>query len=424
MKKFCLFAIVSLFTVLVSICVSPKSVYSIADPDSAPQVNAVYVYEDLLEDGDVGVFVDYYLNYGTTPSETVTEAYLVIFIDIDGVTQLDSVSPYTFHNSGYGRGLAWIYFSAAEVTTYGLTSVNEALYDIWLVGNPTVESGWAGDPPRTIAGIDEWYTTGDSSVLLALRVLYYADLLEVIWSPLDLIEVTSVGNRLTATGESYFENVITDLRTMAPACFSATVLEPTLEDIDYTTTFGATATSTVLAGSPVTLTAGTNNLNPTGAGTITFTLVQGTEGTVTGAVVTGSPLTIVAGTNTATITGAGAIVVVVNQQDTTTAIDTLIRGTGWDLETIANTFGVSRWMFSGILWMIISVIICTGTFGGQSKYGTFSGDAKGKTVMIVFDICIVAGTLLGFLKPVVGILLFIGFGAFTGYMLFFRGSSV
>jgi len=51
------------------------------------------------------------------------------------------------------------------------------------------------------------------------------------------------------------------------------------------------------------------------------------------------------------------------------------------------------------------------------------GGGSGKTVMIVFDICIIGGAVLGLLDILVAVLLFIGFGILTGYVLFFRSSS-
>jgi len=397
-------------------------VLAIIDPDSPPAVNAVYIYEDLIEDGDTGVLIDYYLDYSVSgnPTETVTEAYLLSFIDIDGITQLKTVAPYTFQDSGYGRGLIWIYFTATETTTYSLDSADVALYSVWFMGNPTL--AWAGDPPKTTATIDYWQTSGDASILLALRVLYYADQLELIWVPaLDLIETTSLGSRLTTTGESYFENVIASLRVMAPNCFSAGEYSPVMEDTDYATEFGAIATSTVLAASPVDLAEGANALNPTGAGTIVFTLLRGTVGTAVGATVVGTPLALVEGNNTATITGIGAITVTVNLENTQTAITDTITGTGLDLTTVATHFGMSRLMFSGLVWLVVSIIICAAVYkvGEESNYG-----GSGKVVMIVFDLCIIGGAVLGLLSIIAAVLLFIGFGAFTGYVLFFRGANV
>lgn len=408
----------ALLAVLLAV-IPTTPVFAIADPDSPPQVSAVYVYEDLLEDGDVGVLLDYYLEYAALPSETATEAYLAAFIDTDGTTQLKSVAPYTYVNSGYRRGLIWIYFSADEVTTHSIDQANEALHTVWLMGNPTLD--WAGDPPKTIVGIDYWQTTGDTAVLLALRVLYYADVLELVWS-LDMIEVTALGNRLTSVGESYFDNVIANLCTMAPLAYSVSEISPDIEDLDYLTSFGATATG-VIVGTPVTLASGTNNENTSGAGSIVFELKKGTVGTVTGAVVTGTPLDLVAGTNTATITGAGAIVIEVELVDTTTALTDIVTGTGFDLTNAATAFGMSRWFFSGVIWLVMSVLICAGVYRGTPE-GTFGGAGMGKVVLIIFDICIIGGVLLGLLKPVVAVGLFLIFGFITGYALFFRGANV
>src|SRR3990172_9896258 len=164
---------------------------AIADPDTAPQISASYVYEFL--DGSVGVLMDYFLNYAALPTETATAAYLMVFYDTVSSTQFKAVAPYTFVDSGYGRGLIWILFSATEVATLGINSADIADYEVWLTGNPALS--WAGDPPKTTAGIDQWNDTGDMSVLLALRILYYADILELAWS-LNMIESTSEGNRL------------------------------------------------------------------------------------------------------------------------------------------------------------------------------------------------------------------------------------
>ena len=474
---------------LLAMLISPISVLAIADPDTPPQVSAVYVYEDLLEEGDTGVLIDYYLDYSSTPNETATEAYMAVFIDTDGATQLQTVAPYTFVGSGYGRGLIWMYFSEAETTTDNLSSTNQALYEIWLMGNPALD--WDGDPPKTIAGIDYWQTTGDASVLLALRVLYYADVLELIWA-LDMVEVTSLGSRLTSVGASYFENVITNLRTMAPAAFSAGQYDPVMEDLDYTTSFGAILTNGTgtAAGSPIALSpeysAGTarfingnaevtgyatewnatmegaaieytadgvaytvltvagsdnltltipyanaggtgaytmtNNVDVTGLGTFTIVLNRGTSGNATSDVctVTGGTVYLVAGTNTInTETAIGNIVVAVEQVDTQAQITDTITGTALDLTEVAARFGMSRLLFSGFVWLAITIVICAGTYRLGEQGGMRGG---GKVVMLIFDLCIIGGAVLGLLSMVVAVLMFIGFGALTGYVIFFRGA--
>jgi len=420
---------VALVLGIIAMVVTVSPVLAIADPDVPPQVNAVYVYEDLLESGDIGVLVEYYLEYAVPPTETVTEAYLVTFVDTDGTTQLKTVAPYAFVDSGYGIGLAWIYFTAAEVATYSIDDANEALYRVWLTGNPTVPSGWTGDPPRTIVGVDDWVATGDGdpNVLLALRVLSYADTLELEWL-LDMVEATSLGNKLTTVGESYFENVITNLRTMAPAAFSSSILEPDLEDIDYTTLFGATATGAIVVGTPVTLVEGANVLQVNATGTFILALEQGTIGTATSgtATINGSPVDLVAGDNTITVTIApgppDTVLVDVELQDTTTGLEDATTGTGFDLTAMATSFGLSRWWFSSAVWLILSVLICAAALKASASH--LEGAGSGKMLFPLFFVCVVGGILLGLLKPVVGIVLFISIaGFFVGYILFFRGSN-
>jgi len=409
-----------------ALAIIPSPVLAIADPDTPPAINGAKAWE--LEDGGLGILVDYNLDYAVLPTETATESYMAVFVDTDGITQLKSAAPYTFVDSGYGRGLIWIQFTAAEVSTYSLTSASMADYRVWLVGNPTVLSGWAGDPPKTVALLDDWDTYSVSGLSHGgLGVLYYADVLELAWS-LDMIEATAIGNRLTATGESYFLNVIPDLRSLAPNAFSNTESKPNPEDIDYSTTFSATATSesATLVGSPVTLARGANSVN-TGAttGTFTITLSQGTSGTIANGTGTlsSSPSDLVYGTNTVTATGAGTFTITLALSSAQERQDTEVSGTGMDVTPVATIFGMSRTVFGGIVWLIVSALICGAVYGIAKRGALDGGASAGKVVMLVFGICIIGGVLLGMLAPIVAALLFIGYGAFTGYVIFFRNSG-
>ena len=434
-----------LFCVLVAFMATNKPVLAIADPDSPPQVMAVYIYEDLLEDGDMGVFVDYFIEYAAIPTEIVTESYLVSFIDTDGLTQIATVAPYTYMGAGYTdkgyqRGMAWIYISAADVITYTIDKDNMASHEVWLMGNPTVPSGWIGDPPKTTAGIDDWLATGegDPNVLLAERVKTFAQILNTAWG-IEMMEETVIGYRLTAAGEGYFEGVVTNLRVMAPTCFAVTTMPQIQEDLDYSTAFGATiedGTGT-LPVSPLTLVEGDNTVDITTSGSFIIELEKGTVGTATdivgGATIDeGASVDLVYGINTINVTigGTNDILVTVNLVDTQTAITDTITGTGLDLgtlypgevETLPEKFGMSTMMFSSLVWMVITVVICAATFKVKERTG-LGGGGSGKTVMIVFDICIIGGAVLGLLDILVAVLLFIGFGMLTGYVLFFRGSN-
>ncbi len=418
-----------LFAVVLAL-VPATPVFAIADPDDPTEIPSVFVFEGLLEPGDVGVFVNYFIDYtiAGTPTEPVTEAYMVVFVDTDGTTQLRTTAPFAFDDNGYGRGMAWIYFSEADATAFGLTSANQALYRIWLVGNPTLSWVPGPTPPKTIGTIDIWLTTGDMNDNLAIRVLTEGQALGAPWAPLILTETTSIGTRLTSTGEAYFENAIPDLRNLAPGVFSSGTVVPVQEDIDYTTLFGAVVTGAIVVGSPVTLVSGSQTINVNAVGTFVAELEQGTVGTVTSgtATVTGSPTAIVAGTNTLTVTAApgppDTVTIDVTLEDTTTAFEDSAIGTGLDLTPLADLWGVSRWLLSGVVWIVITILILAGVF--KVTPGQFGAASGSKVLLPTLIVCLIAGALLGLLKPLVVAVAFILLtGFFVGYVLLFRGSS-
>jgi len=78
-------------------------------------------------------------------------------------------------------------------------------------------------------------------------------------------------------------------------------------------------------------------------------------------------------------------------------------------------------MFSGLVWLAITIVICAGVYRLGEREGIPGG---GKVVMIIFDICIVGGAVLALLPVLVAALMFIACGAFTGWVLFFKGANV
>lgn len=423
--------VASLLIVASVMAVLPASpIYAIAEPDTAPQVSAVYVYE--FSSGAVGVLIDYYLDYAVLPTETATESYLAVFVDTDGTTQLRATAPYTFVDSGYGRGLVWLSFTSAEAATYGLDIADQANYRIWLTGNPTLTWTPGPDPPKTITTIDQWVTSSVPETL-ASRVLYYADVLELVWS-LDMVESTADGSRLTSVGESYFTNVIPGLRTLAPDAFSDTTSDPNYISISYDTAFGATATSgsgaggATIVGSPQTLTEGTDSID-SGATTGTFTidLAQWTSGNITndtGTLLGGPTIDLYPGVNTLTITGAGTFTTELEVVDTSVIYERGVTGTGFDLTDLATAFGMSRWVLSGIVWLFVTIVACAAVYSsGRKSIGDDTAGAT-KVIMIVFTVCVIGGVLLGLLHPLVASMLFIASGAFIGYILFFRSETL
>jgi len=227
-------------------------VFAIDDPEVL-QVNAVWVYRNCMEDGDQLYLIDYTLDYDPdsdpltddNPDENITEAYLVRLMN--GAAELGSTAPYAYYDEGYDRGVIALYFSAAEAPAW------EGAYTMILVGNPTL--AWGADPPETSVGdFDLWqdWPISTTQEILASRILWLADQLELAWA-VDMIETTASGSRLTDYGESYFVNVIPDLRTMAPSAFVGQIIQPEVEKREFTEDYSDDLAASVV-GTPLDLT--------------------------------------------------------------------------------------------------------------------------------------------------------------------------
>ena len=393
---------------------------AIADPTTPPEIRSSSGFQDLLEPDDMGILIDYNLNYTVLPTETATESFVVALLDDTGA-EIRSTAPvsYTVNaNKGYRRGAAWIYFSAADVISLGL--VYSSNYTIQLVGNPALT--WPTVPPTTTTAPGDMYWfpingTASNQAALATQILTQGDLYEAAWA-ISVTTVTSVGVRLDTYGEAYFGSVIPNIRNMAPGAFANSESAPIYESLDYSTTFNGTVSSLTgtVAGSPVTLNVGTNTINVTGLGTITVLLGKGREGVVDTLVATvaGAPVSISSGTSTITVGGAvGNITITVTNITTQANILTDLIGTPLDLTALGTAFGMSREMISSILWF--------GVMGVVLYYITrYTG---GKVAMVFADFLIVAGGVLGMLPLLLTVGLFIAAVFLTGFVLFYNRSS-
>ena len=227
-------------------------VFAIADPDVL-QINAIWVYRNCMEDEDQLYIIDYTLDYDPdsnpltddNPDENITEAFLVRLMN--GAVELGSTAPYAYYDEGYDRGVVALYFPAADPPGWGGT------YTMILVGNPTL--AWGTGPPETSVGtFDLWqdWPISTTQEILSSRILWLADQLELAWA-VDMIETTASGSRLTEYGESYFVNVIPNLREIAPYVFVGQIIQPEVEKREFTEDYSDDLAASV-GGTPLDLT--------------------------------------------------------------------------------------------------------------------------------------------------------------------------
>lgn len=233
-----------------------------------------------------------------------------------------------------------------------------------------------------------------------------------------MVSPTSVGVRLDTYGQQYFQMVIPNCQVAAPDAFPSSMLSPIYEDLTYSTTFNGTVTSLVgvVAGSPVALVIGSNNVNVTGLGTLTVTLGKGVAGTASTDVCTvaGTPVTLVAGDNTITTAGiVGNIIITLTSVTTQTNILATLIGTPLDMTALGAQFGMSRFWVSTIGW-----------FFGMGFLLYYVVKYLGSKIALIFcDALIIFGGVLGMLPLLLTIGLFIIAGVLTGFVLFYNRSS-
>jgi len=138
---------------------------------------------------------------------------------------------------------------------------------------------------------------------------------------------------------------------------------------------------------------------------------------------TGSPVDLYPGTNTLIVTAAGTFTTELEVIDSSTVYEDTVTGTGFDLTDLATIFGMSRWMLSGLVWILISVVACAFLFVHSSK-GVAGASGATKQTTLLFMIMLVGGMLLGMVHPLVVSFALIAIGAFIGYILFFRSETL
>lgn len=137
MKKPTYCTLVLLLTSLIMVCSSLVvlgAVNSIKVPDEGPYLHQGDIYHHLLEDDDMLVVGRYQASYDTVPDNSIARTFLGRFL-VGGV-DLARVSPYSYHNSGYGYGGFSMYLSADEAPTWSSNCTIE------FTGSPTLQ--WLG----------------------------------------------------------------------------------------------------------------------------------------------------------------------------------------------------------------------------------------------------------------------------------------
>lgn len=210
---------------------------------SAPDTLIIYsanAYRGVLQGNDQLHIFAFEINYATNPTDyTAAEAFLFRLYEND--IEIATAVPYAYYDSGYDQGVIGFYFQATDPDIPAWESAN---LELVLVGNPALD--WGGAPPSD--SYAPWDSFSSLKVMVGIRVRALAIGLDSVWVTEDLIARVQGVNKLTSYGETYFETVIPNLRTISPELFIAVTTAPDIPTETHTTDYGDTVEQRWLAG--------------------------------------------------------------------------------------------------------------------------------------------------------------------------------
>jgi hypothetical protein len=233
-------AVFGIVVLVFSVFTIPAS--AIDAPDLGTTLDFSYAYQNILETNDMGFMIGYHLNYSVTPIPSESASQVITIRLLSGIVELGNTAPYSYFDRGYQGGVAWLYFSAADVAAKGMAwgagGATVLTYTAGIIGNPLL--AWAPGAPSQTRAMDT-ATTGTSAVIklaIASQVLAIGMTLGSEWNAQLVVTKGSgyfLSNQETSTsgnGESYFPFAIPNLRNIAPSVFlsqSVPVIYPTVD---------------------------------------------------------------------------------------------------------------------------------------------------------------------------------------------------
>lgn len=239
--------IISLIILLSLLFTLPALAISL--PDSAPSIDGLEIYRNVLEADDMFIFFKEKTPY-TAPTTTMdySQAYVWQLYDTTDTTELARAVGYDYAYYGYNENIIGFYFSAADAPAWG------AAYFLKLTGTPAA----FGTPPTyqfPIEASDYSSLTDQDDVQVAIsnQVIEWAEDLNTDWSlaSTDYLTVSaSTGQALSLEGETFFRGAIYGIQSLAPYCFQLQTMDVTSTDRtwtdNYTTNLGNMYSGTYL----------------------------------------------------------------------------------------------------------------------------------------------------------------------------------
>lgn len=221
---------------LIAVLFMAVPVYATALPDSAPTMDDVAIYRNVLATGDMFIFAKVNTPYATPPTDYgYSEAYVWQLYDPTDTMEIGRVSGFDYNDNGYNENVIGMYFSASEAPAWG-----EAYY-LKLTGTPLAFA----TPPTyqfPIEAGDYSDLTDQDEVQNAIsnKVVEWATELNTEWGLTSTEYLTASGQTsqcLSLEGETFFRGAVYGIQSLAPYAFQLVTLDVTSTDRTWSTNY-------------------------------------------------------------------------------------------------------------------------------------------------------------------------------------------
>ena len=182
-----------------------------SQPSSTPTFTQFSINRNLITTKDVFVYGMYNIPYSSIPSSTVAETFALSIMNSAKTTTYGSVTPYVYHDNGYGKGIVAFYFADPSFTW------GDTLY--LRIGE--IDSQFAS-PVDVDTAITSGYSTkvtrADNIAEVEANMLTIGGLLETEFG-ISFFTTSDGKDVLTDAGETYLRGAIPGLQSVAPSLF-------------------------------------------------------------------------------------------------------------------------------------------------------------------------------------------------------------
>lgn len=191
------------------------------------------VFHNLLETDDQLYVFHIDVHYDVLPTPPINKYFHFRLLDVGGIAELASATPYAYYNIGYDESCISFYFDADDAPTWGSAFVFK------LSGNPEYHAAPIPEASYTLTAADYTVSTDqeENQDLLGDFTLQIAHSLQTDWGA-TMTEYSALGEVLTPTGATYMSGAIPNLKYLAPGIFSTQVQQPSPAPTMHSGDFG------------------------------------------------------------------------------------------------------------------------------------------------------------------------------------------